>query len=506
MSLVAIKDRKCDKIDKQESWCIMDRRKLNLLMDFYELTMANAYFNDGKHNELAVFDLFFRRVPDQGGYAIFAGLEQVIQYIKALSFDKSEIDYLKSKNIFSKEFLKYLSDFKFESTVYSFEEGMPIFPNEPIMVVVGPLIQVQLIETMLLLTINHQSLIATKSTRIVQEAQGRPVMEFGARRAHGYDAAMYGARAAYIGGVSGTSNTIIDYLYGIPALGTMAHSYVQSFPSEYEAFVSYAKNYPDDTVLLVDTYDTLKMGIPNVIKVQEEILKPLGKRVKGIRIDSGDLAYLTKEARKMLDQAGLTDCKITVSNSLDEFIISDLIKNQGAQIDSFGVGERLITARSEAVFGGVYKLTAIIDENGVEIPKVKLSNNPEKTTIPGFKQVYRFYDDKHNAIADVITIHDEVIDHSKPYLLFDPIYPYKQQLVENYTAVPMLKMIFDKGQLVYEQPTLEVIRSLRQREVNSLWTETKRISNPHRYYVDYSEKLWTLKQELINMEIEKFDG
>lgn len=482
----------------------MENRKLNLLMDFYELTMANAYFRDGKQNELAVFDVFFRRIPDNGGYAIFAGLSQIIDYIKNLSFDKTEIDYLRSKKLFAEDFLTYLANFKFESTIYSFEEGMPIFPNEPIMVVVGPLVQVQLIETMVLLSINHQSLIATKATRIVNEAQGRPVMEFGARRAHGYDAANYGARAAYIGGVSGTSNTLADYLYQIPALGTMAHSYVQSFPTEYDAFKSYALNYPDNTVLLVDTYNTLNEGIPNVIKVYNEVLKPLGKRVKGIRIDSGDLAYLTKQARKMLDEAGLTDCKITVSNSLDEFIIGDLITNQGAQIDSFGVGERLITARSESVFGGVYKLTALI-KDGQYIPKIKISNNPEKTTIPGFKQVYRFYDGKHNAIADVLTLHDEVINEDEPYLLFDPIYTYKQQLVKNFKAVPMLKLIFDKGKLVYNEPTLEEIRALREMELKSLWNETRRINNPHRYYVDYSEKLWNLKQEIIDQELEKLE-
>lgn len=484
---------------------MFNKRDLNLLMDFYELTMANAYFNDGKHEEEAVFDYFFRRVPDEGGYAIFAGLEQIIDYLSNLEFDDQAIKYLESTNTFSEGFLNYLKDFKFRCSVYAFEEGMPVFPNEPIIVVKGPIIQCQLIETMLLLTANHQSLIATKTSRIVKQANGGVVLEFGSRRAHGYDAAIFGARAAYIGGVVGTSNTLADYMFGIPALGTMAHSYVQSFPTEFEAFKAYSLNYPDNAVLLVDTYDTLNEGIPNAIKVNNEVLKPLGKRVKGIRIDSGDLAYLTKQARKLLDDAGMTDCKITVSNSLDEYLIRDLISNQGAQIDSFGVGERLITARSEAVFGGVYKLSAVIKDDEV-IPKIKLSNNPEKTTTPGFKQVYRFYDNKHMAIADVITVHDEIIDHSKPYLLFDPIYPYKQQLVSNFNAVPMLKEIFNKGKLVYQKPSLDEIRSLRARELKALWPEVKRIVNPHKYYIDLSEKLWDLKQRMIDDILERVEN
>jgi nicotinate phosphoribosyltransferase len=470
-------------------------RKLNLLMDFYELTMANGYFNDNKHKDIAVFDLFFRSVPDEGGYAIFAGLEQVIDYIINLSFDKEEINYLRSKKIFSEAFLEYLKHFKFTSDVYAFREGTPIFPNEPILTVKGPIIECQLIETMVLLTLNHQSLIATKAARIVYAAKGRAVLEFGARRAHGYDASIYGARAAYISGAVGSSNTYVDYMYNIPALGTMAHSFVQSYGTEYEAFKKYALAYPDACVLLVDTYNTLKQGVPNAIKIHHEVLMPLGKSLKGIRLDSGDLTYLSKEARKMLDEAGLKDTKITVSNSLDEYLIKELI-HQGAQIDAFGVGERLVTARSEAVFGGVFKLSAI-EVEGVLTPKIKISENVAKTTIPGFKQVYRMFDEKCMAIADVITLHDEVIDESKPYLLFHPDFPYKNKEITNYKAQPMLHKIFDQGKLVYQKPNVHEIRAYAQTQIKTLWEEVLRLERPHQYYVDLSLDLWTLKQDLI---------
>jgi nicotinate phosphoribosyltransferase len=469
-------------------------RDLSLLMDFYELTMANGYLVNNKHQKEAVFDVFFRSVPDDGGYAIFAGLEQVIDYLKDMKFDDEEIRYLRSKQIFSEDFLTYLSQFKFSCDVYSFEEGTPIFPNEPIMVIKGPIIECQLIETMVLLTINHQSLIATKASRIVHAAKGRAVLEFGARRAHGYDASIYGARAAYISGAIGTSNTYADYKYGIPAIGTMAHSFVQSYDTEYEAFEAYAKTYPDQAVLLVDTYHTLKSGIPNAIKVHEHVLKPMNKRLKGIRLDSGDLAYLSIEARRMLDEAGLHDVTITVSNSLDEFLIRDLL-HQGAQIDAFGVGERLVTAKSESVFGGVFKLVAM-EENGVLIPKIKLSENPTKTTLPGFKQVYRFYQDGM-AKADVITLFDEVIDTTKPYELFDPIYPYKSQRIENYTIQALLKTIFVKGNLIYTSPSVKDIRDYKINALNCIWKETKRLENPQPFYVDYSRELYNLKQALI---------
>ena len=472
------------------------KRNLSLLMDFYELTMANGYFKDGRHQDIAVFDVFFRSIPDDGGYAIFAGLESIIDYIENLRFDDEDINYLKSRNIFDEGFLKYLENFKFTSDVYAIEEGTPIFPNEPLFIIKGPIIECQLIETMVLLSINHQSLIATKTSRIVREAKGRPVFEFGARRAHSFDAANLGARSAYIGGVTGTSNTLAGRLFNIPALGTMAHSYVQSFESEFEAFKSYALNYPDNTLLLVDTYDTLHQGIPNAIRVHNEILKPMGKSLKGIRIDSGDLAYLSKKVRTLLDEAGLTDTKITVSNALDEFIIRDLVVHQDAMIDSFGVGERLITARSEAVFGGVFKLSAL-EEDGKLIPKIKISDNVAKTTIPGFKQLYRFYDENNMAIADLITLHDEVIDSTKPYTLFDPMHPWKQKVVENFRVEKMLVPIFEKCKLVYNIPKLSEIRKRKEQLFESLWKEVIRLKNPHEYYVDLSQDLWDIRQELI---------
>ncbi|CDR30709.1 Nicotinate phosphoribosyltransferase 2 [Acholeplasma oculi] len=472
------------------------KRNLSLLMDFYELTMANGYFKDGRHQDIAVFDVFFRSIPDDGGYAIFAGLESIIDYIENLRFDDEDINYLKSRNIFDEGFLKYLENFKFTSDVYAIEEGTPIFPNEPLFIIKGPIIECQLIETMVLLSINHQSLIATKTSRIVREAKGRPVFEFGARRAHSFDAANLGARSAYIGGVTGTSNTLAGRLFNIPALGTMAHSYVQSFESEFEAFKSYALNYPDNTLLLVDTYDTLHQGIPNAIRVHNEILKPMGKSLKGIRIDSGDLAYLSKKVRTLLDEAGLTDTKITVSNALDEFIIRDLVVHQDAMIDSFGVGERLITARSEAVFGGVFKLSAL-EEDGKLIPKIKISDNVAKTTIPGFKQLYRFYDENNMAIADLITLHDEVIDSTKPYTLFDPMHPWKQKVVENFRVEKKLVPIFEKGKLVYNIPKLSEIRKRKEQLFESLWKEVIRLKNPHEYYVDLSQDLWDIRQELI---------
>jgi nicotinate phosphoribosyltransferase len=464
-------------------------------MDYYELTMANGYFKDKKHNQIAVFDVFFRSVPDQGGYAVFAGLEQVIEYIQNLTFDDEELEFLRSKKIFDEKFLEYLKHFKFSCDVYAMKEGTPVFPHAPLIVVKGPIIECQLIETMILLTINHQSLIATKAARIVYAAQGRSVLEFGARRAHGYDASIYGARAAYISGVIGSSNTYVDFKYQIPALGTMAHSYVQSYETEYDAFKSYAQTYPNNTVLLVDTYNTLHQGVPNAIKIHKEILEPMGCSLKGIRLDSGDLTYLSKEVRNMLDEAGLKDTKITVSNSLDEYLIKELL-HQGARIDAFGVGERLVTARSEAVFGGVFKLAAI-EVDGKLVDKIKISDNIQKTTTPGFKQVYRFYDNKNMAIADVITLHDEKIDETKPYLLFDPNFPWKSKLIDNFKAKPLLIPIFQKGKLVYDLPNLEEIRSYAKIEHTKLWPEVLRLEQPHLYYVDLSKKLWDLKQKLI---------
>lgn len=470
-------------------------RNLTMLIDFYELTMANSYFVQGK-NELASFDLFFRKIPDNGGYAIMAGLEQVIQYINELEFSDEDINFLRTKKIFAEEFLTYLKNFKFSGSLYAVKEGTPIFPSEPVLTVVAPIIECQIMETMLLLTINHQSLIATKTARIVHAAKGREVIEFGSRRAQGYDGANYGARAAYIAGVIGSANTFTEKRFNIPALGTMAHSYVQSFPTEYEAFLAYAKTYPDDALFLVDTYSTLKSGIPNSIKVAKEYLIPKGHRLKGVRIDSGDLAYLSKEIRKMFDDAGLEDAKITASNSLDEYLIQELVR-QGAQIDTFGVGERLITSKSDSVFGGVYKLSAL-KSNGKWVPKMKLSDNVTKTTLPGIKGLYRFYDKENKAIADVITLHDEVIDPKKPYHLFDPTHPWKNKTIENYTVRNLLEPIFEKGKLVYKQPSLEEIRKFHKEEMKTLWDEVKRFEFAHKYYVDLSKPLWDLRNQLLN--------
>jgi nicotinate phosphoribosyltransferase len=476
-------------------------RNLSMLIDFYELTMANSYFEHNK-NEEAVFDLFFRSVPDEGGYAVMAGLEQAIQYIQELSFTQKDIDYLRGRNLFSEGFLDYLKNFKFTSSVYAIKEGTPIFPNEPVLTVQGPIIECQLIETMLLLTINHQSLIATKTARIVASAKGRAVLEFGSRRAQGYDAAMFGARAAYIAGAVGSSNTITDRDFQIPAIGTMAHAYVQSFDSEYDAFLAYAKTYPKDSVFLVDTYSTLGSGVPNAIQVYHDYLKPNGYTLKGIRIDSGDLTYLSKKSRELLDAAGLTQTKITVSNSLDEYLIRELVE-QGAQIDAFGVGERLITSKSDSVFGGVYKLAAL-KHHGVWVPKMKLSDNVVKTTNPGVKKLFRLFDKTtNNAIADVVTLDYETIDETKPFLLFDPNFPWKQKTVSNFKVVSLLEPIFIQGKLVYKKPTLKDIRAFHQAQMATLWDEVKRFENPHPYYVDLSQDLWKMKQQLIEQYSKK---
>lgn len=472
------------------------KRNLSMLMDFYELTMANGYFDAGFEEKEAVYDLYFRDIPDSGGFAVFAGLEQVVEILENLHFSEEDITYLKGKKLFSERFLAYLRTFTFTASVYAMQEGTPVFPNEPLLIVKGKLIEAQLIETILLLSINYPTLIATKASRITMAAKGRAVMEFGARRAHSYDASIYGARAAVIAGCVGTSNTLADQLYGVNALGTMAHSYVQSFPSEYEAFKAYATTYPNDTVLLVDTYSTLKSGLPNAIRVHKEVLEPRGYRLKAIRIDSGDLAYLSKEARKMLDQASMHSTKIIASNALNEFLIQDLI-TQGACIDTFGVGENLITAKSDAVLGGVYKLAAIT-ENNTLTPKIKLSDNVVKTTVPGFKQVYRFYDKTtHNAIADVITLHDEVINADEPYLLFDMHFPQKQKWVTDFYACPLLVKIFDQGKRVYDLPSTEHIKQYHKQQMNTLWDELKRLNKPHQYYVDLSLPLWTLRDKLM---------
>ncbi|MGN9121239.1 nicotinate phosphoribosyltransferase [Turicibacter bilis] len=469
---------------------------LTMLVDFYELTMAHGYFENGMEDQIAYFDMFFRRVPDEGGFAIMAGLEQLIEYLKHLEFTDEDIEYLRSKQLFSEGFLTYLKNFKFACDIYAIPEGTPIFPNEPILTVRGPIIQAQFIETMILLSINHQSLIATKSNRIVRAANGRPVLELGARRAQGADGAILGARAAYIGGCKGTACTISDRDFNVPALGTMAHSWVQTFDSEYEAFKKYAELYPENCTLLVDTYNTLKSGVPNAIKVFKEILIPKGYKPGAIRIDSGDAAYLSKKARKLLDEAGLHETKIVISNSLDEYIIKDLLI-QNAPIDSFGVGERLITSKTEPVFGGVYKIVAV-EKEGQMIPKIKISNNIEKITNPGSKQVYRLYDrDTNKAIADVITLAHEKIDDTKPYTIFDPEHTWKRKEITNFIARPLLAPIFLNGQFVYTSPTLEEIVTYSKEQIEMLWEEVLRFEKPHRYYVDLSKELWTLKTDLL---------
>ncbi len=470
---------------------------LTMLTDFYEITMANGYFEHGLKDKKVCFDMFFRRVPDNGGFALMMGLEQLIDYIKNLKFDDEDIEYLRGRKIFSEEFLDYLRNFEFSSDVWAIEEGTPIFPHEPIVKVVGPAIEAQFIETMVLLTINHQCLIGTKTNRIVRAAKGRPVMEFGSRRAQGPNGAIEGARAAYIAGCSGTACTISDIVYKTPALGTMAHSWIQMFESEYDAFMAYAKVYPQNCTLLVDTYNVIKSGIPNAIKVFKDYLIPNGYTNGGIRIDSGDITYLTKKARKMLDDAGLGNIKIVISNSLDEYIIRDLLV-QGAEIDSFGVGERLITSKSEPVFGGVYKLASVY-EGDVEIPKIKLSENVGKITNPCNKKVVRLYSKETNkAIADVLLLNDEKTPDGSDYEIFDPNHTWKRKIVTDYYAKELLVPIFKNGKCVYESPDIETIRSYCKEQVDTLWDEVKRFENPHDYYVDLSPKLWDIKQKLLS--------
>lgn len=467
-----------------------------LLTDFYEITMANGYFKNDMHNQIAYFDMFFRKVPDNAGFAIMAGVEQVIEYLKDLKFNDDDIEFLRQKGVFDEQFLEYLKNFKFECDVWAIPEGTPIFPNEPILTVRGPLIQAQFVETMILLSVNHQSLIATKCNRIVRAAEGRPVMEFGSRRAQGTGGAILGARAAYIGGASGTACTITDKLYGVPALGTMAHSWIQSFDSEYEAFRAYALAYPSSCTFLVDTYNVLKSGVPNAIRVFDEVLKPMGIRPKGVRIDSGDITYLTRQTRKLLDAAGYEDVGIVVSNSLDEHIIRDILK-QGACIDSFGVGERLITSKSEPVFGGVYKLVAM-EKDGEILPKIKISENVAKITNPCFKKVYRLFSKESGmAIADVITLADEVIDDNNEYEIFDPDHTWKRKIVTNFEAVELQVPIFKKGECVYNSPDLKTIRDYCEEQIEKIWDEVKRFENPHEYYVDLSQKLWDIKYKLL---------
>lgn len=477
----------------------MKTKNLAMLCDFYEMTMSNGYLKNGFYKKKVYFDVFFRKVPDNGGFAIAAGLEQVIDYINNIHFDDDDIEYLKSKKIFDEQFLDYLRSFKFSGDIYAVPEGTVIFPNEPILTVCAPAIEAQLIETYVLLALNHQTLIATKANRIVRAAQGRTVLEFGSRRAQGASGAIEGARAAYIGGCKGTACTLTDKLYGVPAGGTMAHSWVQIFDSEYDAFKTYCELYPDNPTLLVDTYNTLKSGIPNAIKVFKEVLVPMGKTEFSIRLDSGDISYLSKKARKMLDEAGLKNCKITVSNSLDEYLIRDLMM-QGAQIDTFGVGERLITSSSSPVFGGVYKLVAIESESGEIVPKIKVSENTTKITNPHFKKVYRYYDNESGkAIADELCVYDEVVDDSLPRTIFDPNATWKTKTITDYTAKELLVPIFKNGICVYNSPSISDIAEYCRTQTESLWDEVKRFENPHTYYVDLSKKLYEIKGMLLNI-------
>ena len=474
----------------------MKRENLAMLCDFYEFTMSNGFFKNGFYKKTVYFDLFYRSVPDNGGFAIACGLEQLVEYIKDLHFDNEDIEYLRSKNLFDEEFLNYLSDFKFTGDIYAVPEGTPIFPNEPIVTVKAPAIEAQLIETYALLCINHQSLIATKANRIVRASQGRTVLEFGSRRAQGKDGAILGARASYIGGCKGTACTISDQIYSVPASGTMAHAWVQMFDTEYEAFKTYCEMYPNNTTLLVDTYNTLESGIPNAIKAFKEILIPKGITNFGIRLDSGDISYLSKKARKMLDEAGLHNCKIVASNSLDEFLIRDLML-QGAKIDIFGVGERLVTSKSSPVFGGVYKLVAL-ENNGEIVPKIKISENIAKITNPHFKKVYRLFDrESGKALADQICVYDETIDDTKPYKIFDQEATWKTKTINNFHAKPLLETIFKDGNLVYDLPKINDIQTYCQQQIDTLWDEVKRFENPHKYYVDLSEKLWNIKNQLL---------
>ena len=480
-----------------------ERRNLTMVMDLYELTMANGYFNSGDTESKVAFDVFYRRNPDKGGFAIFAGLEQIVEYIETLHFEEEDIEYLRSLGIFTEDFLAYLKDFEFRGDIYAFPEGTIMYPNEPIITIVAPLIDAQLVETAILALVNHQSLVATKTRRIVRAAEGKAVSDFGARRAHNMDAAVYGARAAYIGGAVGTATVLAGQMFGIPVSGTMAHSWIMYYQDEFEAFKTYAENYPDSTTLLVDTYDTLNSGIPNAIRTAKEVLEPMGKRLKGVRIDSGDLAYLSNKVREMLDAAGLEDCKIIVSNSLDEHTIRSL-NNQHAKIDSYGVGERLITGASSefsgekiSLLGAVYKIAAV-EENGEFMPRIKISGNVEKITNPGLKKVYRIYDENGKARADLLAKDDEEIDMSKPFRFVNPEMPWKNQYFENCTAKNLQVKIFENGKRIYELPTIHEIRDYVQKQLKEeIWEEEQRFHNPHKHFMDMTPDYYEMKMNLL---------
>ena len=480
-----------------------ENRNLTMVMDLYELTMANGYFNSGDKESRVAFDVFYRRNPDKGGFAIFAGLEQIVEYIENLHFAEEDIAYLRSLGIFTEEFLAYLKNFEFRGDIYAFPEGTIMYPNEPIITIVAPLIDAQLVETAILALVNHQSLVATKTRRIVRAAEGKAVSDFGARRAHNMDAAVYGARAAYIGGAVGTATVLAGQMFGIPVSGTMAHSWIMYYQDEFEAFKTYAENYPDSTTLLVDTYDTLNSGIPNAIRTAKEVLEPMGKRLKGVRIDSGDLAYLSNKVREMLDAAGLEDCKIIVSNSLDEHTIRSL-NNQHAKIDSYGVGERLITGASSefsgekiSLLGAVYKIAAV-EENGEFMPRIKISGNVEKITNPGLKKVYRIYDENGKARADLLAKADEDIDMTKPFRFVNPEMPWKNQYFENCTAKNLQVKIFENGKRIYELPTIHEIREYVQKQLKEeIWEEEQRFHNPHKHFMDMTPDYYEMKMNLL---------
>ena len=478
-------------------------RNLTMLVDYYELTMANGYFQSGMKDKIAYFDVFYRENPENGGFAIAAGLEQVVDYINRLHFDEDDIAFLRGKNCFGENFLEHLRTFRFTGDIWAVPEGTVVFPGEPLLTVRAPAMEAQFIETYILMVLNHESLIATKAARITRAAKGRAISEFGSRRAQGADAAMLGARAAYIGGVNATACAISDEVYGVPATGTMAHSWVQMFDSEYEAFRTYCELYPTNATLLIDTYNVMESGLPNAIRAFKEVLLPKGITKCGVRIDSGDIAYLSCKIREVLDAEGLTDCIIVASNSLDEYIIRGLF-HQGAKVDAFGVGERLITAKSDPVFGGVYKLCAVENENGEIVPKIKLSENVGKITTPHFKKVYRLFGrDTGKAEADLICVYDETVDDTKPLEIFDPENTWKTKTLENFRAEELLLKIFENGKQVYALPTLKEIRVHCKASLESMWEEVKRFDNPHNYYVDLSEKLWNIKYSMIKEQRHK---
>ena len=473
------------------------RRNLTMLCDFYELTMANGYYVSGIGDKIVYFDVFYRENPDNGGFAVAAGLEQVVEYIRDLNFTEEDIDFLRDKGCFSEEFLARLRKFRFTGDIWAIPEGTVVFPGEPLITVRAPAIEAQFIETYVLMMINHQSLIATKSARLTRAAKGRAISEFGSRRAQGADAAILGARAAYIGGCASTACTISDEAFGVPASGTMAHSWVQLFDSEYEAFRTYCEIYPENATLLIDTYNVLDSGLPNAIRAFQEVLLPKGIRKCAVRIDSGDVTYLTQKIRKRLDEVGLTECKIVVSNSLDEYIIRELIR-QGAEIDAFGVGERLITSKSDPVFGGVYKLCAVETADGTIVPKIKISENVGKITTPHFKKVYRLRGrETGKAEADLICVYDEKVDDTKPIEIFDPEYTWKRKTLDNFYATELQVPVFRGGELVYRLPALTEIRQHCREEIEGMWEEVRRFNNPHNYYVDLSQKLWDIKHSMI---------